>query len=109
MDKSLVFIKKDGQIYQINQAYNNAIYIARDAMIFEQALRYNFEQFKYVKATFYPISALNTTIVEILRIGKEQDKQKAIALITTWQQSLNPEKDKTAYDWATKNIKLLKF
>lgn len=108
IDKSLVFIKKDGEDYKINQAYNNAIYIARNSMIFEQALKYNFEQFKYVKATYYPISALNTTIVAILEENDARQKQKAVELIQNWQKTLNSEKDKAAYDWATQNIKLLK-
>ncbi len=108
VNKSLEYIKADGQNYKINQAYNNAIYIARNANDFEQALKYNFEQFNYVKATYYPISALNTTIVAILDNDDVNQNLRAIELISDWKKTLNPKKQEVAYNWATANLELLK-
>jgi hypothetical protein len=108
LNKSIEYAENMEDERYLEDAYYNAIYVSRNAKKYEAAIQYCFDLSPNIKYPQYATSALNTCVAEILKENNADLNQKISALINNWQQTLNTEKDKAAYDCAADNLLLLK-
>lgn len=108
LNKSIEYAKQIEDKDYLKNAYFNAVFVTRNAQLHEAGLQYCFELYAIEKNKSYVTSAINACVAEALKANDAALNQKISGLIANWQQKLNVEKDKLAYDCATENIRLLK-